>query len=145
MRTLLLLVVLVLFCPSLSADQLTLKNGDRLTGSIERSDAKTLIIKTEFEREVSVQWPAIDNISSSEPLHVELQGGQMLVGPVNTVDGRIQTATQTAGQVLTKLNDWLGWQITFADNYFSNPPFGIKGNDLRLSTGLLTLVSQRNN
>lgn len=36
----------------------------------------------------------------------------------------------------TKLNNWLGWQVTFTDNYLSNPPFGIKGNDLLLSTGL---------
>jgi hypothetical protein len=34
------------------------------------------------------------------------------------------------------LNNWLGWQITFADNYLSNPPFGIKGNDFIMSTGL---------
>lgn len=38
--------------------------------------------------------------------------------------------------VATKLKNWLGWQVTFADNYTSNPPFGIKGNDLLLSTGL---------
>jgi hypothetical protein len=30
------------------ADQVTLKNGDRLTGMIVKSDAKTLLIKTEF-------------------------------------------------------------------------------------------------
>jgi putative salt-induced outer membrane protein YdiY len=36
----------------------------------------------------------------------------------------------------TKLKNWLGWQITFADNFISNPPFGIQDNDLLLSTGL---------
>ena len=36
----------------------------------------------------------------------------------------------------TKLKNWLGWQVTFADNYISNPPFGIKGNDMLFSTGL---------
>ncbi len=36
----------------------------------------------------------------------------------------------------TKLKNWLGWQVTLGDNYISNPPFGIKGNDLLLSTGL---------
>jgi len=40
----------------------------------------------------------------------------------------------------TKLNSWLGWQITFSDNYISNHPFGTKANDLLLTTGLrLTL------
>ena len=36
----------------------------------------------------------------------------------------------------TKLKNWLGFQVTFSDNYISNPPVGIKGNDLLLSTGL---------
>jgi len=33
-------------CDSVVADQLTLKNGDRLTGSVVRSDGKTLVVKT---------------------------------------------------------------------------------------------------
>jgi len=38
--------------------------------------------------------------------------------------------------VATKLKNWLGWQVTFNDNYISNPPTGLKGNDLLFSTGL---------
>jgi hypothetical protein len=38
--------------------------------------------------------------------------------------------------LLTKLNNWLGWQITVSDRYLSNPLFGIKKNDLLLTTGL---------
>jgi putative salt-induced outer membrane protein YdiY len=37
---------------------------------------------------------------------------------------------------VTKLNNWLGWQVSFDDLYVSNPPTGIKKNDLMLSTGL---------
>jgi len=44
---------------SVVADQVTLKNGDQLTGAIVKSDAKTLLIKTEFAGEVSVQWDAV--------------------------------------------------------------------------------------
>ena len=36
----------------------------------------------------------------------------------------------------TVIKKWLSWQITFSDGYLSNPPFGIKSNDLLLSTGL---------
>ena len=40
----------------------------------------------------------------------------------------------------TKMNNWLAWQITLNDTYLSNPPVGIKSNDVLLSTGLrLTL------
>jgi len=36
----------------------------------------------------------------------------------------------------TKLKNWLGWQVTFNDNYISTPPTGLKGNDLLFATGL---------
>jgi uncharacterized protein DUF481 len=36
---------------------------------------------------------------------------------------------------VTKINRWLGWQVSLGDLYVSNPPIGIKKNDLVLSTG----------
>ena len=96
------LVVVVLLCPSLFADQITLKNGDRLTGTIEKSDAKALVIKTESAGEVTVQWAAVDSITSTKPLHVGLSGGQMIVGPVTTTsDGKIEVSTEATGVVTT--------------------------------------------
>jgi hypothetical protein len=97
------LAVALLLCPSLFADRITLKNGDRLTGAIEKSDEKTLLIKTELEGEVTVQWSAIDTIQSDQPLHVGLSGGQTLVGPVSTSDGQVKIATKDAGTVVTTL------------------------------------------
>ena len=41
----LVIAVLVLLAPSVLADQITLKNGDRLTGDIVKSDEKALVIK----------------------------------------------------------------------------------------------------
>ena len=38
--------------------------------------------------------------------------------------------------ITTKINSWLSWQVTFNDNYISNPPTGLKGNDLLFATGL---------
>jgi putative salt-induced outer membrane protein len=97
----LFVLMATLFCTGLYADQVALKNGDRLTGTILKSDAKTLIIKTESAGDVTVLWSAIDSVSSTQPLHVGLNGGQMMVGPVTTSDGQIQIATQTAGVVTT--------------------------------------------
>jgi hypothetical protein len=47
------------------ADQVSLKNGDRLTGTIIKSDAKTLVVKTEAAGDVTFQWSAIDGITST--------------------------------------------------------------------------------
>jgi YD repeat-containing protein len=92
-------MAMVLLCPALFADQVALKNGDRLTGAIVKSDAKTLVLKTEAAGDVTFQWSAIDAITSTQPLHVGLAGGQMVVGPVATKDGQILVTTQTAGIV----------------------------------------------
>jgi len=85
---------------SARADQVTLNNGDRLTGTIVKSDAKTLLIKTELAGEVTVQWAAVSSIVSSQPLHVELKGGQTVTGKVSTEDGKIDVAAPN-GRVAT--------------------------------------------
>ena len=46
--------LMLLLCLVVQADQVTLKNGDRLTGKIVKSDAKTLVFKAEFGGEVSL-------------------------------------------------------------------------------------------
>lgn len=40
----------------LYADQVTLGNGDRLTGQIVKSDGKTLTLKTESVGTVDIKW-----------------------------------------------------------------------------------------
>jgi putative salt-induced outer membrane protein YdiY len=90
---------LALWCSPVLADQIVLKNGDRLTGTIEKSDDKELVIKTEFAGKVTVQWPAIQELKSEQPLHVGLKDGKTIVGPVATRDGKLEIATKTAGNV----------------------------------------------
>jgi hypothetical protein len=90
--------LLALSC-SLFADQIVFKNGDRLSGTIEKSDDKSLLIKTEFAGEVTTQWPAVQEIKSEQQLHVGLKDGTTLVEPVTTSDGSIAVSTRTGGSV----------------------------------------------
>jgi hypothetical protein len=96
------LAAIVLAGPRVFADQITLKNGDRLTGDILRSDDKTLVIKSEFAGEVAVQWAAVDTISSTQTLHVALKDGQTIVGTATPRDGKVQLQTREAGAILTE-------------------------------------------
>jgi putative salt-induced outer membrane protein YdiY len=84
---------------TLFADQVVLKNGDRLTGTITKSDDKTLLIKTEFAGDVTVQWPAVQEVTSTQPLHVTTANGKTVAGPVTTADGSLAVATTTSGTV----------------------------------------------
>jgi putative salt-induced outer membrane protein YdiY len=102
MKSLLLTIAAIcLLSPSAFADQITLKNGDRLTGDIIRSDEKTLVIKSEFVGEVSIQWAAVDTITSAQTLHVGLKDGQTIVGTVSTNEGKVQLQTKDAGPIVT--------------------------------------------
>jgi len=95
----------------LFADQIVLNNGDRLTGTIEKSDDKTLLIKTEFAGEVTIQWPAIQQITSTQKLQVTLNDGKTLSGTVTTSDGNLTVATVEGGTVTepkTSVNKVLG-------------------------------------
>jgi putative salt-induced outer membrane protein YdiY len=87
------------FCSTVLADQVVLKNGDRLTGTIAKSDDKTLLIKTEFAGDVTVQWPAVQEINSTQPLHVTMANGKTVAGPVKTTDGSLEVTTATSGTV----------------------------------------------
>lgn len=102
MKSLTLVIAsIVLLAPNVFADQITLKNGDRLTGDIIKSDEKALVIKSEFAGEVTVQWTAVDTISSTQTLHVGLKDGQTIVGTATPSDGKVQLQTREAGTVLT--------------------------------------------
>jgi len=97
----LIAATLLLCTGSLWADQVTLANGDRITGSVLRSDSKTLVIKTDTAGEVSLKWDSVVAISAPGPLYFGLGDGQMIVGSVETVNGRFNVTTQAAGVVVT--------------------------------------------
>jgi len=50
---------------TLLADQVVMKNGDRLSGNIVKYDGKSLIIKSELAGQVTIPWDAVTSITSS--------------------------------------------------------------------------------
>jgi putative salt-induced outer membrane protein len=81
------------------ADQITLKNGDHLTGTIVKSDGKTLVLHTEFAGDVTLQFAAITQITTDKALHVALKNGQTVVGPITTSDGNLEVAGKSGAPV----------------------------------------------
>jgi len=84
---------------ALFADQITLKNGDRITGSVVKGDGKTLVLHTDALGDVTIQFAAIQEIKTDQELHVSLKDGKTAVGPVTTTDGKLEVATKAAGTV----------------------------------------------
>lgn len=96
MRTHLLLTVIVLAFTAITwADQVTMTNGDRLSGTIVKLDDTSLVLKTDYAGEVKLDWSAVQGIQSTQPLHIVLKNGQTLSGLVTSSDGHLQVATAT--------------------------------------------------
>ncbi len=91
------LLLLLIAIPAL-ADQIVLKNGDRITGSITKSDGKQLVIKTDYAGDVTVKFDAIQSLTSTGDLNVTT-GGKTVVGPVTTSGGDVVVATKTGAPV----------------------------------------------
>ena len=93
------ILMFVLLSPAAWADQIVLKNGDRLTGVITQTDAKGLTIKTEFAGAVTVAMDALVQITSEQPLYLTLKDSQVVVGTVTTEGDTLVVKTQDTGTV----------------------------------------------
>ncbi len=96
---LLTLIAFLGLSSALFADQVTLKNGDRLTGTVVKSDGKTLVLHTDAAGDVTINYSSIQDIKTEQELHVTLKDGKTAVGPVTTANGNIAVTTKTAGTV----------------------------------------------
>ncbi len=95
----LFMLAILVPCTALFADQVTLKNGDRLTGTVVKSDGKTLVLHTDAADDITLKMDAIQDIKTDAKLHVTLKDGKSAVGPVTTSGGKLEIATKTGGTV----------------------------------------------
>jgi putative salt-induced outer membrane protein YdiY len=90
---------------ALFADQVTLKNGDRLTGTVVKSDGKELVLHTDAAGDVTIKFDQVQEIKTDAALHVTLKDGKTAVGPVSTSDGKLEIATKSTGTVEAPKDD----------------------------------------
>ena len=81
--------LMALMATSAWADQITLKNGDRVTGTIVKKDGGTLTIKSAFMGVVTLPWEQVSEIKSDAPLTVVLSNGTVR-SPVATSEGKLR-------------------------------------------------------
>jgi len=90
---------MVVLAPAVFADQITIKNGDKLNGTIISSDAKTVVLKTDYADVVTIKWEFVQQIESTQALYVGTKAGQVIVGPVTTIDSKLAVTTKESGTV----------------------------------------------
>src|SRR5450759_3093125 len=93
-------VVLGLIGLSAFADQVTLKNGDRLTGKILTSDEKSLTLKTDYAGELKIDRGMITAFQTDEALNVTIKEAGVTKAKVETTDGSLRV-TKADGTTVT--------------------------------------------
>ncbi len=62
------------------ADEVRLRNGDRLSGRVLRLEAGLLVMETPYAGEISVKWEAVSGLQTDAPIRVVLGDGAVLSG-----------------------------------------------------------------
>ena len=92
-----------LACVTLSttwADQIVLKDGDRITGDIVKKDGATVTVKSKNFGLVTFKWDDVATVRTDQPLNVVLPGDRTVKANIQSQDGRIQVATPGAPQAV---------------------------------------------
>ena len=98
-RLLVFLAFLGVTCDVALADQIILKNGDRITGSIVKSDGRALTLKSEYAGEISIKWDAVDQISATEALYLTTSDGKTVFGTIVAKDNQVDVTTKDASKL----------------------------------------------
>jgi hypothetical protein len=93
------------------ADQIVMKNGDRVTGSIVKKDGKNLTIKTDQFGVVTTSWDQVDSVQADKPVNIVLPDGRTVQGTIATANGKLEITTKDTklslapGDIKTIRND----------------------------------------
>jgi putative salt-induced outer membrane protein len=87
------LCTIVFITLAANAEQITLKNGDKITGSVEKSDGKTLLFKTDYAGELSIKWEDVQELSSDKKLYIATPDKKVISGTVTTQDSDLVVTT----------------------------------------------------
>jgi len=92
------IVLLTLLLPAfLSADEVVLKNGNHLTGTIVKLDDKKLVLNTDFADTINIKWDAVASFNASTPVVVQTTTQKLIVASLERKDDKLDLST-TSGQ-----------------------------------------------
>ncbi|MFW5839087.1 MAG: DUF481 domain-containing protein [Planctomycetota bacterium] len=72
------------------ADEVVLKDGSRLVGTVKELAGGNVIIATDFAGELSIETAKVEGITTAEAVFVELESGDRVLGTLNYVPGKGQ-------------------------------------------------------
>ena len=79
------------------ADVVSLRNGDRLTGTIVRKETDELVLQTTYAGELKIRWQDVEHVEADQPIDVYLEDGRHLKGTI-AIGAEGQMIVQPAGE-----------------------------------------------
>jgi putative salt-induced outer membrane protein YdiY len=80
------------------ADLVSLKNGDRLTGTIVRKETDELVLQTAYAGEIKIRWQDVEQIVADQAVDLYLDDGRRFKGTI-AIGAEHQMTIQPAGGV----------------------------------------------
>jgi hypothetical protein len=75
-----------MFVSIAGADELMMKNGDRLQGSVVSMSMGKLVFKTSYAGEITIKWEEVEKLTTDQPLEAYLRDEETLIGKVTARD-----------------------------------------------------------
>ena len=75
-----------LFVSIANADELQMKNGDRLQGTVVSMSLGKLVFKTSYAGEITIKWDQIAKLTTEKPLEAYLRNEDTLIGKIETTE-----------------------------------------------------------
>jgi len=82
------------------AAQVTLKNGDHLTGSIVSMNDKKLVLKTDYAGPINIDWDSVTQFTTDQPMVVTRTDKQVVTGGVAANNASVVVSTSSGQQTI---------------------------------------------
>ena len=72
------------------SDEVFLKNGDHISGSLVHKTDDILLLKTSYAGEIKIQWADVSHLVTEKPVHIILDDETDMKGILSVIDGTEQ-------------------------------------------------------
>lgn len=144
-------LVLLLLAAGAAADEVHLKNGNRLSGTIIGLSEGKLVLETDFAGRLSIDWSRVERIESESPIEVVLADGTSLkdtaalldLTQVAAINPPVEPAVRFSGRINVGFNKASG--NTDTETAHADAELTARSTNHRVSTGAAFTRASKDN
>ena len=92
------LAALFIVSEAAQADEVFLKNGDKLTGTVISKAEGKLVFETKYAGKIEINWADISRLTTDQAVRIQLDDDQMLEGPLTApAENKLEVVDTAAG------------------------------------------------